>query len=290
MGLEPVRERIERAFLDACILDVLALKPGNVGIHAAGHGMDVLDFVRSARVAAPAIAAGATCVGERISRAVAATHAEAGINTNLGIVLLAAPLVQAAYAVPAAPSQQAFCASLARVLSDLTVADAALAFEAIRLANPGGLGVATRHDVREPARVSLLEAMREAAGRDSIARQYVTAYADIVETGLRRLSGARARGRDHRTAVTEVFLGFLSSHPDSHVQRKFGPVEAEALRCEAGAHLQAAERANDAEELLPALRAWDRDLKARGLNPGTSADLTVATLFWSLLLEQDLVG
>ncbi len=34
-----------------------------------------------------------------------------------------------------------------------------------------------------------------------------------------------------------------------------------------------------AKTLEPDLLAFDRSLKARGLNPGTSADLTVTTLF-----------
>ena len=35
----------------------------------------------------------------------------------------------------------------------------------------------------------------------------------------------------------------------------------------------------DPERLAPELLAWDADLKQRGLNPGTSADLTVAAIF-----------
>jgi triphosphoribosyl-dephospho-CoA synthase len=35
----------------------------------------------------------------------------------------------------------------------------------------------------------------------------------------------------------------------------------------------------DDNRLLADLLAWDRSLKQRALNPGTSADLTVATLF-----------
>ena len=37
-GPDAPTRRVERAFLDACLLDVLALKPGNVGVHGAGHG------------------------------------------------------------------------------------------------------------------------------------------------------------------------------------------------------------------------------------------------------------
>ena len=96
---ETVSAHVQRAFLDACLLDVLALKPGNVGVHGAGHGMQAVDFLRSARAAAPAIAAEQASVGERIHAAIAATRAAVGVNTNLGIVLLAAPLAHAALQV-----------------------------------------------------------------------------------------------------------------------------------------------------------------------------------------------
>jgi triphosphoribosyl-dephospho-CoA synthase len=282
---EALRVRIEQAFIDACLLDITALKPGNVGVHGAGHRMQAIDFVRSARAAAPAITGAAAGVGERIARALAATQAVCGMNTNLGIVLLAAPICEAVQRVRGPLSHDSLAVELGHVLAALTVDDAAYAFEAIRLARPGGLGDAVRHDVREPARVSLLEAMREAAERDSIARQYATAYADVKRIGLARL--ASCRGGSRRWAATEVFLGFLSNLPDSHVARKFGAAQAEALRDEARMRMQAWHACQASRARLAALREWDADLKVRALNPGTSADLTVATLFWSFLLESD---
>ena len=281
------QQRIERAFLDACLLDVLAVKPGNVGVHAPGHGMEAIDFVRSARAAAPAIAACDATVGERIHAAVAATRAAVGTNTNLGIVLLAAPLAQAALRAQWPRTPTALAASLEQVLADLSVSDARLAFEAICLANPGGLGEAPRHDVRRPAQVTLLEAMREAANRDSIARQYVTTYADVLATGLARLMWARQAGFDHRWAATLVYLDFLSAHPDSHVARKLGPDVAEALRREASAQVEAVRQVEHPRVLRAQWHEWDAALKARGLNPGTSADLTVATLFAGFVLATD---
>jgi triphosphoribosyl-dephospho-CoA synthase len=279
--------RVELAFVDACLLDVLAVKPGNVGVHAAGHGMEAVDFVRSARAAAPAIAAQEASVGERVHRAVAATRAAVGTNTNLGIVLLAAPLAQAALRAQWPLTRPALAASLAQVLADLTVRDARLAFEAICLASPGGLGEAPRHDVRTPAQVTLLEAMREAANRDSIARQYVSAYADVLDAGLAKLALARQAGFDYRWAATLVYLEFLSAHPDSHVARKLGSDAAEALRGQACARLEAVRQVEHPRLLRAQWREWDAALKARGLNPGTSADLTVATLFAGFLLAVD---
>jgi triphosphoribosyl-dephospho-CoA synthase len=245
--------------------------------------MQPVDFIRSAEAAAPAIARPAGSVGERIHRAIVATHEAVGANTNLGIVLLAAPLAHVAWG---SPGREALVRRLRACLTSLTVEDARLAFEAIRLARPGGLGTADRHDVRAPARVSLLDAMREAAERDMIARQYANGYADVLDTGRARLAAARARGRDWRWTTTEVYLAFLARHPDSHVARKFGAAEAAILRDVAVERDRTAARATDCAAAAERLIEWDGELKARGLNPGTTADLTVATLFLAFLSDE----
>jgi triphosphoribosyl-dephospho-CoA synthase len=80
-----------------------------------------------------------------------------------------------------------------------------------------------------------------------------------------------------------VFVGFLARHPDSHIQRKHGAARAawvtERMR-ELEARLKApGPLARHRDEL----REIDRDFKLRGVNPGTSADLTVATLLAAAL-------
>ena len=129
--------------------------------------------------------------------------------------------------------------------------------------------------------------MREAANRDSIARQYVSGYVDVLDTGLERLAAARATGRDRRWAATEVFLDFLCRYPDSHVARKFGPAEARGAAPRGVRAGRGGRRSGDTRAMREQLQAWDAALKARALNPGTSADLTVATLFAGGLLAAD---
>ena len=254
----------------ACLAELDALKPGNVHAFAAGHRMVVADFITSADVSAPALARAGAGIGARVRDGVAATMAAVRQNTNLGILLLCAPL--AAAAERAAP--------VGAVLGSLDQADSEGVFAAIRLANPGGLGRAGKHDVAAAAPVSLLDAMAEAAGRDRIARAYVSAFADLAEIGLPALEAARSRGLDPSWCTTAIHLAYLRSVPDSHIARKAGADMAEAVRREADAVLTALDLAAKPVEPLLAL---DRSLKARGLNPGTSADFTVATLFWDAL-------
>jgi triphosphoribosyl-dephospho-CoA synthase len=264
------------AFLRACRAELKALKPGNVHVYAEGHGMTVRDFLISAEAAAGPLTASGEAVGPRIRAAVEASWAAVPLNTNLGIVLLAAPLLAAAER-GAGPLQDRVRAALGR----LTVADAVDAFAGIRRANPAGLGRAEAQDVRMPPTATLLVAMRLAADRDVTARQYATGYADIFKIGVGRIAAGRQAGHPADWTATLVFLDFLCGFPDSHIARKFGAEIAEQVRVEAARVRRSL--ADDAAAAFPALSAFDRALKERGLNPGTSADLTVASLLASEL-------
>src|SRR5271169_2058065 len=273
-----LEDRVAAAYIEACLAELDAPKPGNVHRFAPGHRMSLTDFVRSAEASAGPIAASGARVGVRIRRAVEATLSAVGQNTNLGIILLCAPLAAAMES-----THVALRPALVGVLDNLDRADAADAFSAIAAANPGGLGRATRHDVNAPATATLREAMDEAAKRDRIARQYVTAYEDIFSLGLPALAAARGRRSDPRWWTLVVYLTFLGAMPDTHVLRKFDAATAEVIRREAADWRDAFAAARDPEGMTEGLLSWDAALKARGINPGTSADLTVATLFASNL-------
>ncbi len=275
--------KIEAAFLAACAEELSAPKPGNVHVHAAGHGMSVADFARSAAVSAPLLCAPGAPLGRRIRDAAAATRDAVGQNTNLGILLLCGPLAMAAECRVADLRQ-----AVVRVIAASDLADAEDVFAAIRIARPGGLGTAARHDVNAPAAVRLGEAMAEAASRDSVARQWSHGFADVFGGGMDAYAEGRARwpslGGNHPAwAAVMAYLHFLAGFPDSHVQRKHGAAVAAGLQSESRRFAGEFSACTDPRTLLPGLLAWDAVLKADGINPGTSADLTVATAFaWHL--------
>jgi triphosphoribosyl-dephospho-CoA synthase len=267
-------EWIEAAFRWACLTELDAPKPGNVHAFADGHGMTVNEFVRSANAAAAPLSAQGARVGLRIHRAVIATFAAVGTNTNLGIILLCAPLAAAAER-----DATNLRGALHGVLQELDVDDGDLTFRSIVRAAPAGLGHSAQHDVFNPATVSLLEAMSVAANRDMVARQYATDFADIFDLGLPLFESVSQSKGDAKWATLATFLGFLSAFPDSHIARKLGAETANCVQREAlnfAAMLRAAEQP---DQVLPALLTWDAALKAKAINPGTTADLTVATLF-----------
>lgn len=270
-------------FLRACELDVAVRKPGNVSWSSPGHGMQAAMFVTSAEAAAGPLFDTGLRVGERIEAAVEATWAAVGCNTNLGILLLCAPIALAVEREPGSRTPAALRQAIGNVLRELDVDDARAAYRAIARANPGGLGTAPAEDVHEAPSMGLRAAMALAAERDLIARQYRDGYADLFERALPRLpsvfSPMPQRPVDHATtaAVQQLYLSLLSVFPDSHIVRKHGePVAQNVMAAAQGFARRAAQGGRlDAD---PAFIAWDSKLKARGINPGTTADFTVATL------------
>jgi triphosphoribosyl-dephospho-CoA synthase len=271
MGASP--ETIRAAYVAACRQEMEALKPGNVHLFANEHGMSAGDFLNSADASASPLTDPTLPVGRRILEAVRATRQAVGMNTNLGIILLCAPLAAAAQL-----DVRDLRKSVDAVLRSMTMDDAKAVFEAIALASPGGLGRVEAHDVRSAPTVSLLEAMREASGRDRIARQYVTVFQDIFETGLSAHDNALGRGESGMWPTVFTYMAFLTSFPDSHVARKFGVGIAAAVQKEAVVVRASLDVMPSEPERIELLTTFDRSLKARGINPGTSADLTVACL------------
>ena len=277
------RDSAYDAYLWACELELRACKPGNVSLHSEGHDMTVEDFRRSARASAPYLTDPVASLGQKIFRAVEATRDAVGCNTNLGIVLLAAPLIQA-FMTP--DPRNSLRDAVKTILLNTTLDDAEWVYRAIRLAQPGGLGEAPEQDVSDAPEVTLLETMQLAASRDSIARQYANYFADVFHMAVPLYHAQLSRWEDEEWAAVAVFVGIISRYTDSHIERKFG---AECSRqisnrmTEVGRVLFASPlpRIN-----LDVLKEVDLDFKSRGINPGTTADLTVATLLAARLENQ----
>lgn len=284
-----------RCFVRACRLDVAVRKPGNVSWFSAGHGMDAAMFVESAHAAAGPLFTPGARVGTRIEAAVAASWAAVACNTNLGIVLLCAPIAAALERIHDGHTAAALRSAVQGVLADLDVDDSRAAYRAIAQANPGGLGHAAAQDVHDTPTVGLRAAMALAAPHDRIARQYRDGFAELFEIGLAVLppgfsimAAADDDPPDAATiaAVQRVYLAWLGSGPDSHIVRKHGGALAHIVMTAAQGWREraAAAEALDAE---PEFIAWDAALKAEHINPGTSADLTVATLLLAAALTPD---
>lgn len=273
--------QLAKAYKTACMAELQALKPGNVHAFADGHGMTIYDFIQSADVTADIITNSDLSLGERIFYATEATKNTVGQNTNLGVLLLCAPIIDAALELRDGEMLQH---RLNETLLRLTVSDAEYVTRAILLANPGGLGRVDQYDVREIPKVSLLTIMQSAQDKDRIAWQYANEFRDIMEFGLTRYADAMIKWVNPAWSATALYLVFMMQYPDTHVVRKFGLSFSESLRQEAVEFERMHRSAENPKLVQKSLLEWDASLKQRGINPGTSADLTVATLLVSELI------
>jgi triphosphoribosyl-dephospho-CoA synthase len=275
-----IHDARRRAYLWACALDVAVRKPGNVSIASAGHGMFAEQFITSAIVSADPLFERGAPVGRRIEGAIEATRAAVACNTNLGIVLLCAPLIAACENL-AAPTVETLRNQLRETLLALDVEDARAAYRAIALANPGGLGAAAQQDVRAVPSIDLRAAMQLAADRDRVARQYSNEFADVFTAGLENFLRHSAQPA---VAMLACYLEFLATGADSHIVRKHGAPLAHTVTDAARTRLEAW-RTTGKPPAADVLATWDDSLKAAGINPGTSADLAVAAAFVAAAMD-----
>jgi triphosphoribosyl-dephospho-CoA synthase len=277
-------EDLKNFYKQACEIELQAFKPGNVSVYADGHDMIVADFRLSAEVSAEALCNPAYSLGEKIFYAVQATREAVACNTNLGIVLLCAPLLQASANI----SEEHFLSqAVTEVLAATTIDDADWAFKAIALAKPGGLGTSKDQDVRSKASVTLTEAMRIAACKDRIALQYINNYKDIFDFLVPLYYNALSKWSKDNWAAVVVYAGLLGKLPDSHLQRKYGDRYSKLVSTRMALLSEALSDTDDPASIKPLLYRIDQEFKSKGINPGTSADLTVATIL-TVLLQQRL--
>lgn len=279
----PTPRDVAHAAQLVCLLEVSSVKPGNVHPHADFADTRFEDFVLSALAIRDAMGqVHRTGVGMTVLRALRDTRRWVSVNTNLGTVLLLAPLAKAAVT----PGKGNLRTRLRRVLQQLTVQDARHVYAAIRLVKPGGLGRAPRWDVRRArVEVDLLKVMQSAADRDTVAREYATGFALTFDVGLPSLKRCRAVIPDLRTAIVQTYLTILAKFPDSLIARKVGLREAVRVSREAAQVLGLG--GVGTAKGRKRLAALDRKLRRRGnlLNPGTTADLVTASIFVTLLQD-----
>jgi triphosphoribosyl-dephospho-CoA synthase len=258
----------------ACLLEVTARKPGNVHRFADLPGLQFNDFLLSAAAIAEPLDRAATMgIGRAVYDAIEATRMLVNTNTNLGIVLLLAPLA-------AVPIDVDLRHGIEAVLAATTVEDARWVYRAIRLAQPGGLGDVPDQDVKDEPAVALRDAMVLAAARDMIARQYADGYHAVFDEALPAIERILTAGWPLETAIIAGYLQVLARHPDSLIVRKHGLEAARSASGTAAGLLEAGWPGSI--HVNQAFDDFDRNLRQRRINPGTSADLVTAALFAGL--------
>ncbi len=255
----------------ACTLEVLARKPGNSSPVKPLLSPSPEDLLFGGAALAPILANAPTKpLGQTILEAARASLSVSPTNANLGIILLLTPLA-------AVPDHLPLYLNVPKVLEASTIQDACLAYEAIRLMVPGGMGQVPEQDLTMPPTVTLVQAMRLAQERDFIAELWATGFARLFQEGLPALgAGIQATG-SIEASVLLLFLHKLAQDGDTLICRKFGlAVNHEVAQRAAGV---IAAQWPQKKPGIEAFRRFDSWLRQNQYNPGTTADYVAAVLY-----------
>jgi triphosphoribosyl-dephospho-CoA synthase len=289
----------------AMLLEVTAAKPGNVNLTVGFEGTRVEHFLASAVAAEPSFEEAArrgiavqdknlsvsnVGMGQIIKECAADINAwQKGGNTLLGSVMLLVPIAVAA-GMTLTEENFGFDftglrENLKLAVESTTAEDAVHLYEAIDVAKPSGLGGAPDLNVTDPAsktrilkeNVSLYEVCKIAAGYDDICSEWVNNYPITFDLAYPYLTAQLKHG-DLNTAVVHTFLKVLSEHPDTFIARKVGAEKARKVSLDAKKVLEVGGLETPAGR--KSILELDRRLRESRnlLNPGTTADITAASL------------
>ena len=304
--LTPISTHVSNCLQLAVLLEVSAYpKPGNVHRTTDFAGTRYEHFLASA-VALSSHFRYAAQMGARVSqKRVMVNHIGIGKiiknavkdvriwqrdkNTLLGSILLLSPMAAAAGLTmgrKAEFSADTFRANLKSVVKSTNPRDAVRVFDAIKMAEPGGLGSAPRLDVKDSRSrqkilaqgISLYEIFEISAPWDSISAEWVDNFHITFDIGYPYFKRVINETGDINASSVHTFLKILSEVPDTLIARKTGKRKAEWVSNQARIVLDAGGLAT--VKGRKSLLELDRELhdSSHKLNPGTTADITSAVL------------
>ena len=274
--------QVKMAFEYACKLDVFSIKPGNVFLNHPAYGMSHKDFLQSSMACSDIMCEQNMDIGLKILESVKASMDVVGCNTNLGIILLCVPIVEAVYMDKEHKFDQN---NLKIVIDNINYKQTKSIYKAINLANAGGMSSKEEFDLKsnKSDNFTLFEAMNFAKTYDYIASEYTKYFYNIINNISLNWRNYFKLMNNDECATTATFLKQIASNPDSLIARKHGLSTAE----------QVSERFKEIADEYCALKdpnilnnkllLLDSELKIQGLNPGTTADVVVASIFLNRL-------
>jgi len=294
----------------AVLLEASANKPGNVNRTASFENTRYEHFLASA----VAIASSFECaalrgvlvsrgethlgdvgLGQIIKNSIADVNAwQHGGNTLLGTTILLSPIAVAAGMTTV--KENIFKISKIRenvklVVESTTPEDAINVYEAIKNANPSGLGKVSELDINDPdsinrirkEKISLYQIFKAASKHDTICSEWVNNYPITFDVAYPFLTKQTRQTNDLNTAIVHTFLKVLAKCPDTLITRKTSLEKALeiSLKAEEILKLGGLTTSNGTKSV----RELDWELRKVGnlLNPGTTADIIATALALSVL-------
>jgi len=215
-------------------------------------------------------------IGDLILKAVqaSATWQRAG-NCHFGAILLLIPLCAAA-------SRSSMISELGKnvieVVKNTTTADAVRFYESfqnidVRVKEQQFLDINNPESVRiiQKQQLTLLDVMEISSSNDTIAKEWTDGFPRTFR-GAELFKQFEESGYSLNDSIVCLFLRLLSETPDTLVTKKFGSRVSLKVSAKATHVLK---HGNIVD--------FDKELIARRINPGTTADLVIGSLFLTLL-------
>ena len=268
-----------------CDVEMESLKPGNVHKYSKSHDMTTKDFFRSSLIVSKYLSQNNLSLGKKIINTVMQIQKKIKKNTNLGIILMLAPIV-VVVEKEGLIEEKRLLMKIKSLIKKQNVKNSFPIFKAISLTAPGGLGKSKKYDVNTLPKTTIYQAMKFSKEKDLIALQYFNGFEDIFKTGLPAFKTFYKKWGKINWALTGVYLTFLKKFKDTHIIRKKGNKIAEKVKKDAKKYYIMAKNSTNITTLKKKLLIFDKKLKSEGINPGTTADLTVATLFFKIVTKK----
>ena len=280
-----IRIILKKQIKFVCDTEIKSLKPGNVHKYSEGHGMNLKDFLKSSLIISKCLTKNNLDLGKKILISVNEIQNKIKKNTNLGIILMLSPIatiVQEEGVI----SKEELLKKIKSLIKKQNIKNSIPIFKAISLTSPGGLGFSKKYDVNELPNTNLYKAMEFAKKKDLIARQYCNGFEDIYKIGIPAYKKFYNKWGKVDWALTGVYLTFLKKFNDSHIVRNKGNKIATSIKKEAKKYYFFLKRNKNLTKIKKKLLIFDKKLKSKRINPGTTADLTVATLLLEIVTKK----
>ena len=229
-------------------------------------------------------------LGRFILQSVDETNKWIETNTNLGIMMMCIPIAAAASISGGFDEIQE---NVGRLMDATTVDDAVNLYDAINIADAGGMGDQEEFDVMSEKAKDELRANNQtmydvleiSAGWDRLANELTNKMPVCFEIGYPTFYNFWESSDDVdaiNMATVLTFMTVLSQIPDTLISRKYGDETAESVSQKAAEIL----KFKDDDSFVEKLLEFDDYLFENGYNPGTTADLTAASIFLSYLKKE----
>ena len=280
-----IRNLLKKQIKYVCDKEMDSLKPRNVHKYSKGHGMDTKDFFKSSLIISKCLTKKNLNLGQKILTSVNEIQSKIKKNTNLGIILMLSPIATVVQK-EGIISKEELLKKIKSLIKKQSVKNSIPIFKAISHTSPGGLGFSKKYDVNKQPNINLYKAMKFAKKKDLIAKQYYCGFEDIFNTGIPAYKNFYNKWGKVDWALTGVYLTFLKKFNDSHIMRNKGKKIAKNVRKEAKKYYFFLKKNENLTKIKKKLLFFDKKLKSKRINPGTIADLTVATLFFEIVTKK----